>query len=96
MQELWGLSRQVSRDGRATPGGRFRELPKDLLEALQARPGALLHKPRSFLGRPPQVHGHQPGAAHGCQQAPLCRKGFARRHIHGEQAIQQGQQPPSF
>ena len=90
MQEPWGLSRQVSRDGRVTPGGRFRELPKDMLEALQARPGALLHTPRSFLGRPIEVHGHKPGAAHGRQQTPLCRKGFARWHIHGEQALLQG------
>ena len=93
MREPWGLSRHISQDGRATPGRRFRELPKDMPEALQTRLGALLHKPRSFLGRPPQVHGYQPGTAHRCQQAPLCRKRLARWHIHGEQALLQGKQP---
>ena len=74
-------------------GRRFRELPKDMSEALQTRPGALLHKPWSFLGLPPQVHGYQPGTAHRCQQTPLCRKRLARWHIHGEQALLQGKQP---
>ena len=51
-KNLGNFSRQISRDGCATPGRRFRELPRDMLEALQARPGALLHTPWSFLGTP--------------------------------------------